>query len=68
MLRIELVRDTITNSKSIIIKAMTEKVVYVEHPERTVLGGSGLCDYYMKTIPKLCVEGNIHVLCSVVCF
>lgn len=67
-MRIETVRDTIANSKSIIIKAMKEKVVYVEQTERTVYGGSGLCDYYMKTIPKLCVEGNIHVLCSIVCF
>ena len=35
---------------------MTEKVVYVEHTERAVYGGSSLCDYYMKTIPELCVE------------
>ena len=30
--------------------------MYVEHTERAAYGGSSLCDYYMKTIPELCVE------------
>ncbi len=36
---------------------MTERVVYLKHPERAVIGGSCLCESYMKTIPELCVEG-----------
>ena len=30
--------------------------MYVEHTERAAYGGSSLCDYYMKTIPELCVK------------
>ena len=44
---------------------MTESVVYVEHTERAAYGGSSLCDYYMKTIPELCVkeaEGGFKLL------
>ena len=44
---------------------MTERVVYVEHTERAAYGGSSLCDYYMKTIPELCVkeaEGGFKLL------
>lgn len=37
----------------------------MEHTERAAYGGSSLCDYYMKTIPELCVkeaEGGFKLL------
>ena len=37
-------------------KAMTERVIQKEHPERTVHAGSGLWENCTKTIPELRAE------------